>query len=201
MSILPQQAPPSTSGSRSLSALVHRVTSRVSPADTGRRWLAKAGPRPLLLVLPVLCFAGLCFWTRAWKHKMISSRIHLSPVEPGPCLSKSLFGSRMCHQLGLVCFPPLWQLPMKRACFFCDFTSWKQDPPLQNGCWSGSEIVPVKCLLPREDTGQLPKWLEPFCASSSPWVVDDSITGDQASTVPLSPSSLHKMTHWVIRVP
>ena len=49
-----------------------------------------------------------------------------------------------------------------------DFTSRKQDPPLQNGCWSGSEIVPVKCLLPREDTGQLPKWLEPFRASSSP---------------------------------
>ena len=53
----------------------------------------------------------------------------------------------MCHRLGLVCFPPLWQLPMKPVCFFCDFTSRKQDPHLQNGCWPGSEIVPVKCLL------------------------------------------------------
>ncbi|CAN0039071.1 unnamed protein product [Rangifer tarandus platyrhynchus] len=98
--------------------------------------------------LPAPPFVGLCFWTQALKHAMISRMIHLSPsVEPGPCLSKSLFGSRMCHRLGLVCFPPLWQLPMRWVCFFCDFTSRKQDPHLQNGCWSGSEIVPVKCLL------------------------------------------------------
>lgn len=59
--LITEQAPPSTSGSCSLSALVHQVISLVSPADAERRWLTKAGPRPLLLVLPPSSVCGLVF--------------------------------------------------------------------------------------------------------------------------------------------
>lgn len=172
------------------------LPSRRRTPVTHQGWPQAPSPR----ASPVLCLWACVFepehgniqWSPVGSICLLSSRVPTC---------QSLFGSRMRHQRGLVCFPPLWQPPMKRACFFCDFTSRKQDPHLQNGLGLGSEIVPVKCLLPWEDAGQLPKWLEPFCPSSSPWVIDDRIAGDQASTVPLSPSSLHKMTHWIIRVP